>query len=91
MGIEAMTAILEIQDAFEIDLRDIVVVEKPVGSGRDGEEDGGRGQKEKSAEVGLDGSARGQQSNWRQGEILRLVSCISGGLLMVDTYHDALN
>lgn len=69
-----MTTILEVQDAFEVDLGDVIVIEEAVGGGRDGEEDGRRGEEQKSAEVGLNRGAGGEHSSWREGQILGCVS-----------------
>lgn len=63
-------AILEVYDALEIDLGDVVVVEEAVGGGGDSEEDGGGGQKEEGAEVGFDRASGCEDAD--RGECKRL-------------------
>ena len=64
---EARAAILQVQDALKIDLRDVVIVEEAICRGGDGEQDGRCGEKQEGAQVCLDGCSRGQESNWCKG------------------------
>lgn len=55
-------AILEIDVLLEVDGGNIVVVEKEVGSCRDGEKSGRGEDEEDGGEVGFNGGARGQEA-----------------------------
>ena len=42
---------MQVEDTFEVELRDVVVVEESIGGGRQSEKDGRRGKEEDGGEV----------------------------------------
>lgn len=65
-------AVLEVYNAFKIDLWDVVVVEEAIGSGRDCDEGRRRCKKEEGRQVQLNRRSRGENADRGKRQALEL-------------------
>ena len=89
MGMDVLTCgvILQVQDAFKVDLRDVAVVEECVGRGGEREKDSRCGEKEDRGEVCFDGGARGEDAKRSEGEVLCALEREPGSGGLETQYH----